>query len=62
MAKSSLIDESRHESTATEIVQYIYGMSVSSLFDGLGYLLQLRHFLKFRDLIFFLTNHYTYTR
>lgn len=61
-AKPSLIDGSRREPTATETVQYIYGMSVSSIFDGPEYLLELRHFLKFRDLLFFPINHYTYAR
>lgn len=62
-AKSPLIDGFRREPTATETVQYIYRMSVSSLSDGLGYLLELHCFLEFRDLLFFPTNHYyTYTR
>lgn len=43
-AKPSLIDGSRREPTANETVQYIYGMSDSSLFDGIGYLLELESF------------------
>lgn len=46
-AKSPLIDGFRREPTATETVQYIYRMSVSSLSDGLGYLLELHCFLEF---------------